>query len=624
VTAILADIARKGTEATLDYEGGVVALSALRKALSSVPVPPNVRMHVTGSPVIGVEGTTFLLEENNFYGPIAMLIIIVSSYFIFRSKNGVILVVSSVAMACIWVLGLFPFFHRPWDIQSSVVPTMILIYGAVDPIFVLARFLGKKDAGLSTDQAISESYAELILPCFLTSLTTAMGFFSFATLTLPSLVMFGVATALGVTFAFVSTVTAMPLLLSWLSPPAMRLEEQAFSRWLDKAIVRLWSRLRMHLHGVAITVMVILIVGGLLASRQTISYRNLNLIPAGKTRDSIKTIDRKLSGVSRSTVLLEGPPGSMKRPEVLRAIAAIDETAGRQPFVTSSLSLADVIGETNQAIAGGGDPAERRIPESPRLIAQYLAIMDPEDRADFVNADYSITQIRISAEDQGSHAWRELNANLEPAIEHAILGLGIRSTITGYTTVYYTAMDRLAVEMILGFVIGFTIIVLFQLIIFRSWRIALLSIIPNLLPTVACFAILAAWGVPLQMGTLLVLSVCIGGLFNTTIHLSARMLQRLQEGSRDFDEIIEHSLRKVTPPSLFTAGILGLGFAVFLFSRFPDMKVLGALSVTVLWGGFFSDLIVTPVLLRLFFNWQGTVMRLEARANKGQMAGTKP
>jgi uncharacterized protein len=325
------------------------------------------------------------------------------------------------------------------------------------------------------------------------------------------------------------------------------------------------------------------------------------MLPPGETLAGVKVLERKLSGVTRTVVALDGEPGSMKRPEVLRAIAAIDAVAERHAIVSSSVSLPDLLQEIHQAFMGGD--AAVPMPASQRLAAQYLAILDPADRADFVDVDLARTHIRILTEDLGSASWRPLHADLLAAVDRELAGLGVTGQVTGFAPAIFPVLDHLVDEMLVGFAAGFLIIVLVQLVVFRSARIALLSVFPNVLPALAAFVLLALVGITLRAGTVLFLSVSIGGLFNTTIHFAARVVQRLGEEGSDRDAVIQHTLRQVLPPSLFTAVLLSFGFAIFVLSRFPDLVVFGLLSTTVLLVGFLADAFVTPALFRRFYCW---------------------
>jgi hypothetical protein len=176
--------------------------------------------------------------------------------------------------------------------------------------------------------------------------------------------------------------------------------------------------------------------------------------------------------------------------------------------------------------------------------------------------------------------------------------------LTGNGVVGYGELDSVVTDLLYGFVIAFAVIVLVQWIAFRSLRIALISIVPNLLPVIACFLALRAAGVDLRIDSAIMLCISIGGLFNTTIHFAARVRQRLREAAGTPDEVILHAMRAIGPPALFTAATLSAGFAVLLLSRFPGLQQLGLLSMITLLSGVVSDMTVTAVLMRAGLDWK--------------------
>jgi predicted RND superfamily exporter protein len=596
-TVILAELAHHGGT----FDEGEAAIAAAKQAVAGVALPPGVTMQVTGAPVVDSEMSATMVGDQIIFVPMVVLLIMITTYLIFRSVHAVIMLAGAILVALLWGLGVWPSLDRPIDMISSTFPAILLVYGAVDPIFVVSRYLTKLEAGLPRDEAIVATFSEIGLPCLLTSVTTALGFMTYAMLDLPTLVAFGTVLAAGVMFAFVTTMTVLPLLLSVMPLRPKARTGANLDRWIDRRLVTLAAWLRRHGRPLVVGAMVLLVAGGIYAARQEPSVLYVGTLPPGRTLDGVRTLERKLSGVTRMSVLLEGPPGSMKRPEVLRAIEAIDAEAERHDIVRSSVSLADLLKELNVAF-NGGDEQSRRLPSSRTLAAQYLALLDPEDLSDFADAELSRTHIRVLNEDRGSAAWRPLEADLEARIARELTGLDVKATLTGASAVIFPVLDRMVVEIVIGFGLGFAIIVLVQMLVFRSWRIALLGILPNLLPAVACFVLLKLT-TTLRIGTSLPLCAAIGGLFNTTIHMAARALQRAREGGATPDEIVEHVLRKVAPPSLFTAGILSLGFAIFFLSRFPDLKQFGVLTMTVLLVGVIADVLITPVLLRRWLPW---------------------
>ena len=603
-TAVLAQMRTPAAFATIDEERA--AVTAAQRVVRGHPPPTGAQAQITGAPRVEVDASTSLIHDQATFMPGVILVIVIALALTFRSLQGVLLPLSAVTVCLAWTAGIYSLFHRPIDMIGSTFPTILIVYGVVDPIFVYTRYLDKLDVGLARDRAIWGAISELFLPCFLTSLTTALGFASFATATLPTVRNFGLVVAIGVSLAFVTTVTVLPVLLAVVPPPRRKHSSTRSSVLLDGALVRLWSAIRFRRGLVLAGALAVIAVGAVAGRGLDIVNDYTGILPSGPAKDSVRALERKLSGVVRLVVYLEGPDGSMKRPEVLKAIEAVDQFAEHQPVVDSSISLADLVGDANQAFEGG-DPKEHRVPDSGPLIAQYLALTDPSDRSDFVSADYSRSHIRILVTDQGSLAMQRLRDVLQREIDYRFAPLGVRASITGKSVVAYEEADRVVVEILRGFVVAFVIIVLVEWMMFRSLRVALLSVIPNLVPVAACFAAMRAFGLHLRVDNSIVMCVSVGGLFNTTIHIVARILRQVREGATDPDEIVEQALRIVGPPSLYTAAILSMGFAVLGFSRFPGLQALGLLTMLTLMTGFVSDAAVTSTLMRSAFDWKKAI-----------------
>jgi predicted RND superfamily exporter protein len=601
-TAVLAEMRTPAALASIAEQRE--AIEVAHRVLDGYAAPPGVRLRVTGGPVAEVESTRSLLHDLATLTPVALGLMLLALFLTFRSLQGIVLPLGAVSVAMVWTAGLFALFKRPVDIIGSTMPVTLLVYGVVDPIFVLTRFLDKIEAGRTRADAIVEAQTELALPCFLTSLTTALGFMSFGTAKLPTVAHYGFTVALGVILSWVTTVVVLPLLLSFIPPPRRRVRGLLRSPLLEAGFSRSWAWLRGRPRAVIAAAVLVLALGGVYGWKQHISSVYVANLPDGEALDAIHVLERKLSGVVRTVVTFEGEPGAMKRPEVLKAIAAIDAFVEKQPMVNTSISLADLVAEENQAFQGG-DPAAAVVPASRALVAQYLALVDPVDLSDFVDEAFARSHLRVLTADPGSETFRELRRQLEAECTRELAGLGVRFALTGTAMIGYAALDEVVEDLLVGFAIGFGIIALFELILFRSLRIALISVVANLIPVVASFCYLRRFGITLRMDTSLFLSVCIGGLFNTTIHFAARVRQQVAAGETDPDDIIARAMRAIGPPALFTAAVLSLGFASFMLSGFAGLRALGMISAITLTVGFFSDMVVTSALIRVFWKWKG-------------------
>ena len=601
MTAVLADMRVPAVFATIEEQRA--AVEAVQKAVATLPPPAGVHVKVTGAPSVEIGTTDALIGDQLLLLPAVVVVLGLMLFLTFRSLHGILLCMSSVTVALVWTAGLFSQLHRPADLLSSVIPVTMLVYGVVDPVFVLARYRSKLQVGRDKNDVIVETLRELALPCFLTSLTTSIGFAAFATSVSPSVRIFGLTVAVGVLLAFVTTVVVLPLLLSVVNMPAAKSSEAAAGPRVVSFIRRLTRFSMTHPVTNVLVAFVLLAAGVYFGRQQRIDSGYVASLPRGETRSDVRLFEDHLTGVARMVVSLSGPEGSLKRPEVMLAIEQLDHAIERLPLVTHSASIADMVGEAHAAFQGNGESAH--VPNSVSLIGQYLSMLDPIDRADLATENYGEGHIGIIMKDRGSLELYRIADAIKRAITASKLEqLGVHAVVTGHMIVSYQELDGVVVELLYGLLIAFGIVILFEWLIFRSWRMALLSVVPNTIPIAVCFLATRAFDIPLRIDTALVSSVCIGGLFNTTIHMMARVLQQVDEGKRNPEQIVREAVIAVGPPSLFSVLVLAFGFAVFALSRFMGLQVLGVLSMVTLGAGFISDMMFTPAFIRLGFNWE--------------------
>lgn len=598
VTAILAETRVPSATATVAEQRE--ALAAVREVLSHRPPPGGLQATITGGPAIEVAVTESLLRDQMVLTPAVVGVVVVMLLLMFRTWHGVLLVLTTVGVSIVWTAGLFGLIGRPVDIVSSIIPTTLLAYGVVDPVFVLTRYFEKLEKASSKEQAIRETLTELLLPCFLTSLTTALGFAAFITATMPTVRYLGLVVGAGICFAFITTVAVMPLLLDIVPAPKRKLAELPLHGWVQRTLQKGWAFVVPKSRWFIALAFTGVVLAATAASGVQIDDAYVDTAPAGETRTSARVVEQSLGGVLRYSVYFRGPKDSMKHQDVLDAIARVDAEAEKLPTFNTSLSLSDVMAEANQAFFGG-DISARTLPKSSALIAQYLALIDPVDRGDYVNEDYSESHIHILAKDQGGAKARDLRQRLQQIVDaQQFSRFNVEATVTGNAVVTYRELDRIAEEIVWGFVVAFAIVLVFELLLFRSLRVTLASIIPNLLPMGACMVAMRLSGIGFRLDTSLVMCISIGGVFTTTIHLVAKTLHQLRANRElPIETALANSLGSVGPASFYTAVTLAVSFSTLGLSQFPGLRVLGGLVLLTMATGFACDAILTPTFVKV-------------------------
>jgi predicted RND superfamily exporter protein len=285
----------------------------------------------------------------------------------------------------------------------------------------------------------------------------------------------------------------------------------------------------------------------------------------------------------------------MKDPKVLKALDQLDTWAERQAIVKTSLSPSDLIRDMHRAFNGGGAEFDK-VPDDRGLISQYLALLDPTTRSDFVTDDYAKTHLRIMTLDAGSLPWRkQLFEPLEKKAKELLPGYGI--VITGYQRASAEGDLVLVKQMVLGFFIAFAVIAILLGLAFRSVRLGLLSVLPNLLPTALAMAVVVAMGTSLRVGTVLFLSVAVGITFDNTIHLFAAMREARARGLTH-EEAMRETLTTIGPPIVYTSLLITAGLGIFMLSSFMILVVLGMTSALVVLIAAGSDLLLTTAIIQ--------------------------
>ena len=228
-----------------------------------------------------------------------------------------------------------------------------------------------------------------------------------------------------------------------------------------------------------------------------------------------------------------GGQGKALDPDFLKRVDELESFIASQPWIRKTMSVTDILKEMNQAI-NGDDPNYYRIPATKEQASQLLLLYSlNEDQANLksvVNDDYSQARIRdftFSADD--SVIAREAFDSLEKIISEEVKETKLKVGFTGRPKVFLNMVDSLITGMVKSFSFAFVVILIMMIVVFRSIRLGVLSMIVNIIPAILTFGIMGWLNIPLNMMTAMVPSVAIGIAVDDTIHLIWRIQKEVQE-----------------------------------------------------------------------------------------------
>jgi predicted RND superfamily exporter protein len=198
----------------------------------------------------------------------------------------------------------------------------------------------------------------------------------------------------------------------------------------------------------------------------------------------------------------------------------------------------------------------------------------------------------------GIAVYKPVFARVDAALEDLQVP-GLRIEMTGDPIIWGRYLDRMVTDLLKSLALASAIILVVMGLVYRSVRIGLIAIVPNLFPLAATGAMLALFGIPLVIETVCAFTICLGIAVDDTIHFLSRYRVEVGRG-RDAELAIRESFIKVGSPLVVTTVLMVTGFATVLWSELPGFRMFGAMACATLAAAFVADLLVLPALLKVF------------------------
>jgi hypothetical protein len=541
----------------------------------------------------------------------ALLIMMVVLGVLFRSLSGVVWPIAIVGFSTVVTLGLLGWFGLKLSLMISVLVILVLVVGIADSVHIMSGYLHWRRKGAEHASALEHVFRKSGLACLLTSVTTALGMLSLAFVPLPPIRNFGLAAALGVTFAFAFTMVLLPLMLdSW--APVRREASTADSTrtpWVQRMLRTLEPVPSRWPVPIVVVFAIVGAIGAYGVSRVQVDSNLVEIIRPGlPIRAAHDLVDRVMGGTQGMEIYLDfGETDALKDPRVLNAMEAMQLLLEEQhpEFVVRTDSLTDVVKNTFQAI--NEDREEMyRIPQERPMLAQTLLLFDlanPEDRELLVPDDYSEARINVRMFNYGSSEYVEFFETVQARAQSVFDSLSkdypdLEVGITGSLPLVMRMADYIGRAQIQSFGLVLVVVTVLLLIVFGSPRAGLVAMVPNVYPVLITFGVMGLSGIPLDADTLIIAPLIIGIAVDDTIHFITHYRAFALE-TGDTRRAIASTISEVGQAITFTSVILVLGFLILTTSKHQGMAHFGFLIGISFTTALLADLLLLPALLEL-------------------------
>ena len=561
---------------------------------------PDQGLRIAGDAVVAEAIEQHSQREQRTFSMVLLLLVAGSCFVLFRRLRASLLPVLVIVVCVAWTMGLFILAgHRTNAVTSFIAPVLCLT-GMSCAAHFLFRHQDLLAGGASPEVATRRTFRAVLAPCFFTALTTAVGFGSLGVSQVRPIQVFGLFAGLGVLLSLVAAICLVPSLLAAGGPAPGR----SFPL-LDRLLDRVERSGRGSVRAILLLSVALLVWGVAGISRIRLETDVLEYFrdDARVVQDAL-FIEEAYGGSSSLDVIIDtGRPGGALSPEVLEAVAALQDRYASVPNVVRGVSLADLVRQINQAVVG--DPGGRRLPRTAAATRQLLLTLGtPETLEPMVDFQRRVLRLstRFSGASLGVAPSRALLARLR--LEHeGLFPPGVTVRFTGFPLLYID-MDRYLVRsQILSFALVLGVLLLLLAALYRSLTVGLLAMIPNVLPIAVVLGLMGWLGIPLEGSTIMIASIAIGIGVDDTIHFLHRFRAEVASGA-DLSAATRATLRGVGRPVLFTSTVLTLGFWVFCFSDFIGMRNFGGLTGVAIVAALLADLLVLPAILRATGAWR--------------------
>lgn len=557
-----------------------------------------------------VIGQKYYIDKMNyeliFFVGLSAFLIILFLFIAFRSGWGIIIPQFVIIASMLWLLGFMGMFNQPINIILTTLPSIMFVVSMSDVIHLVSRYLDALRTGLSKFEAIKLTVREVGFATFLTSLTTAIGFFTLYFVKVEPIQKFGVVIGFGVMIAFVLTITVLPLLF-YVFPSPKRIFEQKESHFWLKHLRKWFVYLINNKKRVLIVYGLITIVFSLgIFMIKTNNFIMDDLRASEPMKQDFNYLDDHYGGIRpfELVVELKDSNTSFWNNEVLNDIDQVESYLENEYGVRIKNSLVQVVKVMNRS-SHTGNPSYFELPESKSKLRTIRRITKIAGGGKLykmlVDSTETITRISGTIPDIGNLAVTAKNKKLMAFIKKSNFQSGVKFKLTGTAHLFDKNIRYLSTSLIQGLLASILIVALIMGLIYRSITMMIISIIPNIFPLIIIGGIMGFCGIELKTSTAIIFTIAFGIAVDDTIHLLGKFKFELMKGSSKM-VALKRAYLTTGKAMILTTLILCSGFLLLVFSTFMGTFNMGVLLSITLFVALIADLTLLPVLIILFYH----------------------
>lgn len=557
---------------------------------------PDINVYTTGIVIMNNAFPEASIKDMQTLIPFAFLAIIVGLIIFLRSFTSTIVTVVVIIFSIMAGMGIAGWIGFKLTPPSASAPTMILTLAVADCVHFFTTFLNSMRSGMSKHDSIKESLRINFHPIFLTSITTVIGFLSLNFSDVPPFHDLGNITAIGVTFAFVLSIFFLPAITAILPFKVKQRADKktVFMQNLAEFVINnqrvlLWSM------GAIIAAFVAVIPLNDVNDR-FVEYFDESV----EFRKHSDYVAEKLTGLYTVDISLEAnSSGGINEPKFIASMDEFTEWLRAQPEVMHVNTVSDTYKRLNKNMHGD-DETYYALPDSRELAAQYLLLYELSlpyglDLNNQVNIDKTSTRISVTVDTLSTDQMLTFEENIRSWVRDN--AQDINMIASSPAVIFSHLAVRNIYSMIVGTLIALALISVILIFALRSFKLGLLSLIPNLMPIGVAFGVWAIFDSEIGLALSIVAGMTLGIVVDDTVHFMSKYLRAKREKNLSASDAVRYAFENVGTALLVTTLVLAAGFMVLSLSSFELNSAMGLLTAITIVIALIIDFLFLPPLL---------------------------
>lgn len=559
-------------------------------------------VRISGMPYIRTLNSTNIVDEIGLFIGAALLVTSIIFFFFFRSFRATFISLIVVCIGVMWTLGIIGLLNYEITVLTALIPPLIIVIGIPNCIFLINKYQHEVKLHGNKAKSLQRVITKIGNATLMTNVTTACGFATFILTESKLLKEFGLVASLSILSIFILCILIIPIIYSFLPYPKDRHLEHLNKKWIGGFVNWMERMVRNKRIAIYITSIILLALSIIGIYQIKISGSLIEDMPQeSEFVNDIRFFESEFNGIMPLEIMIDTKrkKGVMKL-STLKRMNELEELIIETPELSKPISVVGLVKYSKQAYYNGNTKFYQ-LPTSQEnsFILSYAKNSTSSTNLlnNFVDSTGQYARITTFIKDVGTDRMERIQENLQDKIDKVFNKDRYNVTMTGKALVFQKGTKYLVKNLAISLSLAIFLIALFMAYMFRSGKMIIISLIPNLLPLLITAGLMGYLGVPIKPSTILVFSIAFGISVDDTIHFLAKYRQELQANNWKIKTSVYGALRETGVSMFYTSIVLFFGFSVFTISSFGGTVALGALVSATLLFAMLSNLLLLPSLL---------------------------